>query len=392
MKEQRVVQILQELAEQEVPDSLNLWPAIWAQVQPRRARWVTATRLGWAGLTLAALLLFGGVAYALNPVIGQVFGLFFPGWQHVEEAHLSQEVNLSQTLNGVTVTLERVYADANEIIIGYTIKSPDGQRYTGGHLTLTDATGTVFPGTVGLGVAGQSDILGIELPPGEGAYVLAFDAAAVKGAPDDLDLRLVMEVEELVLSRDVPDPHPTPSGSPAEPPEPMVVELEPLPVGAIVGPFTFDFSVPFIPGRTIEVQQTVEAAGIAVRLERIVVTPSETKAFLCFEPPDRGSKWEPIVTLDAGDGQDLSGISRQFSGTCYVLSGTLQFKADGSVTTVNETGEEDCYCYGHGFLAPLYDQRGEWTLTVTELVGFDLAPPYEQTRLAGPWVFRFRVP
>ena len=71
---------------------------------------------------------------------------------------------------------------------------------------------------------------------------------------------------------------------------------------------------------------------------------------------------------------------------------SLQFKTDGSVTTVNETGEEDCYCYGHGFLAPLYDQRGEWTLTVTELVGFDLAPPYEQTRLAGPWVFHFRVP
>ncbi len=41
---------------------------------------------------------------------------------------------------------------------------------------------------------------------------------------------------------------------------------------------------------------------------------------------------------------------------------------------------------------PLYDQRGEWTLTVTELVGFDLAQPGEQTRLAGPWVFHFRVP
>ena len=57
---------------------------------------------------------------------------------------------------------------------------------------------------------------------------------------------------------------------------------------------------------------------------------------------------------------------------------------------MNETGEEGCYCYG--FLAPLYDQRGEWTLTVTELVGFDLAGQGEQTRLAGPWVFRFRVP
>jgi len=58
---------------------------------------------------------------------------------------------------------------------------------------------------------------------------------------------------------------------------------------------------------------------------------------------------------------------------------------------MNETGEEGCYCYS--FFAPLYDQQGEWTLlTVTELVGFDLAPPYEQTRLVGPWVFHFHVP
>jgi len=75
---------------------------------------------------------------------------------------------------------------------------------------------------------------------------------------------------------------------------------------------------------------------------------------------------------------------------CYVLIGTLQFKTDGSITTVNKTRKEGCYCYS--FFAPLYDQQGEWTLTVTELVGFDPAGPGEQTRLAGPWVFRFHVP
>jgi hypothetical protein len=397
MKEQRVAQILEGIAEDEVPATLDLWPDIQARVQPRRrplpwTRLRPTTRLGWAFLALALSLAFGAVTYAVAPVVGRLFQQE-SGLRHVEQADLVQELDLSQTVDGVTVTLERVYADANRIVVGFTIKSPNGQRYEARHLTLTDAAGTVFPGTLGYGVTGQSDILDVSLPPGEGAYVLAFDAAAVEGAPEELALRLVMDVEELVLPPDAPGPSPTLAGTPAEPPEPMVVELEPMPVGAIVGPLTFDFSVPFIPGRTVEVQQTVEAVGIAVMLERIVVTPSETRAFLCFEPPDGDSKeWTPIVTLDAGDGQDLSGISRQFSGTCYVLSGTLQFKADGSVTTVNETGEEDCYCYGYGFLAPLYDQRGEWTLTVTELVGFDLAPPYEQTRLAGPWVFRFHVP
>lgn len=368
MKEQQVTQILQEIAEQEVSDSLDLWPAIQARVQPPRpsSRWgrlMPTTRLGWAFLLLALSLAFGAVAYAVTPVLSGVFQME-AGLQHIEQADLVQELDLSQTVDGVTVTLERVYADANRIVVGFTIKGPTGQRYEARHLTLTDAAGTIFPDTVGYGVSGQSDILEASLPPGEVAYVLAFDAAAVKGAPDDLDLRLVMEVEELVLPPDAPGPPPASTGSPAEPPEPMVVELQPIPVGAIVGPFTFDFSVPLIPGRVIEVQHTVEAAGVAVRLERIVITPSETRAFLCFEPPDRYDKeWTPIVTLDT---------------------------ADESVPMVNETGEEGCYSCD--FFAPIYDQRGEWTLTVTELVGFDLAQPWGQTRLAGPWVFRFRVP
>ncbi|HEC35685.1 MAG TPA: hypothetical protein ENI39_04025, partial [Anaerolineae bacterium] len=108
MKEQRVVQILEGIAEDEVPTTLDLWPAIRAQIQPRRgssrrAHRIPVTRLGWAGLLVGALLLFGGIAYALNPALGQVFRTFFPGWQHIEEAHLAQESNLSQAMNGVTV-------------------------------------------------------------------------------------------------------------------------------------------------------------------------------------------------------------------------------------------------------------------------------------------------
>ena len=368
MKEQQVAQILKGIAEDEVPDTLNLWPAIQARLQTRQlpSRWrqlMPTTRPGWALVALVLSLAFGSAVYAVAPAVGRLFQQE-SGLQHIEQAGLVQELDLSQTVDEVTVTLERAYADANRIVVGFTIKGPTGQRYEARHLTLTDASGAVFPGTVGYGVSGQSDILKVSLPPGEGAHVLAFDAAAVIGVPKELDLRLVMEAEELVLPLDAPGLSPTSSDSPAEPPESMVVELQPMPEGATVGPFTFDFSVPFIPGHAIEVQHTVEAAGVAVRLERIVVTPSETRAFLCFDPPDGdGKEWIPIVTLDA---------------------------ADESVATVYETGEEGCYSCD--FFVPLCDQRGEWTLTVTELVGFDLTPPWGQTRLAGPWVFRFRVP
>jgi len=151
----------------------------------------------------------------------------------------------------------------------------------------------------------------------------------------------------------------------------MVVVLEPLPTPeeeAIVGPFTFDFSVPFIPGRVAEVNQTVEVAGVAVRLERVVVTPSETRAYLRFDPPGGPEmRWTPIVMLEApGDGKSQ----------------------DYFAYSVNA----DLPVYPYGFLAPLYERRGEWKLTVTELVGTELVPPYKDVRLAGPWVFRFRVP
>jgi hypothetical protein len=370
MKEQQVTQILQELAEQEVPASLDLWPAIQARLQPnqrppRWARIIPATRLGWSFLALTLVLAFGVVTYAVAPVVERLFQQE-AGLQHVKQANLVQELNLSQTVEGVTVTLERAYVDANRIVVGFTIKGPDGQRYDPYHLTLTDAASTVFSGTLGYGVTGQSDILQVSLPPGEGAYVLAFDAAPVEGAPTELDLRLEMEVVE-ALPPDAFELPPTPDSPPAEPP--IAVELLPLPVGAIVGPFTFDFSVPFVPGRVAKVNQTVEAAGVAVCLERVVITPSETRAYLRFDPPGgAGIDWTPIAVLKA------PGDEKSQNYFAYALN-------------------DDPPVYPYGFLAPLYDRQGEWILTVTELVGADLAQPGgEDIRLAGPWVFRFRVP
>jgi hypothetical protein len=374
MKEQQVTQILHEFAEREVPASLDLWPLIRARLQPqrralRRAPWMPATRLGWAGLMLGAILLFGGVAYALNPALSQVFRQFFPGWRHIEEAHLAQELHLSQTLDGVTVTLERAYADANEIVVGYTVKGLTDQRLHVSRINLTDEQGTVFSEMAGAGVTGASDILGVQLPPGEGAYVTSFDASPVEGTPASLRLRLTMHLAKLVPVDQAP---PTPTTPLTEPSSSTVIVVPAMTLREEIvgGPFTFDFSVPFIPGRTVEVQQTVEAAGVAVRLKRVVITPSETRATVCFEPSDGGTReWTLIAALDAGDGQEL------FAGMVSRLSG------DGEAN-----------CHRVTYPAALTRRSGLWTLTVTELIGCDPTRPGEDVRLAGPWVFRFTVP
>jgi len=383
MKEQQVTQILQEIAEQEVSDSLNLWPAIRAQAQSQRrpSRWarvVPATRLGWAFLALALCLALGAVAYAVAPILERVFRIE-AGLYDIEQAGLVQELDLSQTTDGITVTLQRVYADANRIVVGYTVSGPEGLP-TDRHLlsageTLSDATGTIFPWEVGHGITGPSDLLEeVSSLPGEGAYVLSFDAAAVKGAPETLDLRLVMDVETYVV--------PTPV-----PPTPGVYEnrgpLEPVMPVSTAGPFTFDFSVPFTPGHALEAQQTVKAAGVAVKLERVVITPSETRAYLCFDPPDGESEdWWPTVSWSTAGGQ-IYGAGPGFYDQVFTLDRSAR-------TMVNRNGEGPCYSCS--VLASLDDQSGEWTLTVTELVGYDPAQPGEQTRLAGPCVFRFQVP
>ena len=373
MKEQQMTRILQEIADQKVPTSLDLWPAIRARVQPRqrssrRVQWMPATRLSWAALILGALLLFGGITYALNPALSQVFRAFFPGWRHIEETHLAQEVNLSQTLDGVTVTLERVYADANQIVIGYTVKGLADQNLEVSRMSLTDEQGRAFSEMTGAGAAGTSELLGVQLPPGEAAYVTAFDASVVEGKPERLRLHLTMHLVKLVpvdqtpVTPTVPLPEPSEAGV-------IVALAQALREEMVSGPFTFDFSVPFIPGQTVEVQQTMEAAGVAMRLERVVVTPSETRAILCFEPPD-DIEWTLLADLDAGDGGALHG---------------------GVVGRPDDVSGRECHRVS--YMESLTSKSGEWTLTVTELVGTDLSQiPSEDVRLAGPWVFRFRVP
>lgn len=379
MKEQRITRLLHELAEQEVPADLDLWPAIQARVQPQahRPRLRPATRLGWAVLVLGLFLTLGAAAYAVGPVIGRLLQ-FSSGWQHVAEARLAQEVHLSQTIGDWTVTLERVYADANQILIAYTVSGPPGQNLSE-RATLTDRQGRRFPEMAGAGVTGASELLGVRLPPGQGAFISAFDASAVQGQPAKLDLHLEIALGMLVPVSDAQPALPLSPGPVAawsmtertvEPPTSTVViapavqlREEPL-----TGPFTFDFSVPFIPGRVALVQESARVAGVTVKLERVVVTPAETRAILCFEPPTGESEhWVPVATLEVGDGREAN-------------SNTIS-------TVSREAG-----CYRYSFIAPLADWHGEWKLMVTELVGMDPSRPGEQTRIQGPWTFTFHVP
>jgi hypothetical protein len=231
-------------------------------------------------------------------------------------------------------------------------------------MRLSDANGALLLPTVGMGVTGQSDVMEISLPPGEGGFVFSFDATDLQGVPSILDLHFEIELREFVLPPNEPA---LPSAQEKLPALPAMTVPEATPVreGTSVGPFTFDFGLPLSPGHMIEVQQTVEAAGVALELKRVVVTPSETRALLCIESP--GHEWEH-----------------------WAVVATFVTRAGQAENAWSANPEEGCTL--HGFLPPLDGQEGDWTLTVTELIELADEPSGEQTRLSGPWVFRFRVP
>ena len=57
----------------------------------------------------------------------------------------------------------------------------------------------------------------------------------------------------------------------------------PEPAEKVIGPFTFDFTIPFYPAQVVEPQQTVSANGYTITLDRVAVAPSLLRSQICFD-------------------------------------------------------------------------------------------------------------
>ena len=316
----------------EVEPSHGWWHNAISQVVARKnnSRWfglVPKTRLAWAILPLVVLL-FGGAVYGASSLIGDLFQKHAP---QIEEAGLAHELVLSQTIDGVTVNLERAYADSNVILLGFTVSGDDARDYMRmGKISTAD--GQSLPGMYGLGVVPNSEaILGGWKASELVGTIVTFDASPLEGSPSQLSL--ILEIKT--------------AGAP-------MGEAQ-----AAAGPFRFEFDVPFHAGKSIAIGQTFEAGGIPATLEQVTISHWGVSAV--FRNPD-GDDYFPITSLNLPNGDHVNGgLSRQR------VSSIVKY-----------------------FMGDFLGQTGEWTLTVSELV-LD-GPNTPQQRLAGPWVFCFDVP
>jgi hypothetical protein len=318
--------------------------------QNKRSRWfgfVPKTRLAWVLLPLL-LIFISGTVYAASTVIGEFFQKYTGG---VGKNGLAQEMDLSQTINGVTVRLERAYADSNVVLLGLSISGPTDYFTWGGKLATVDGQNISGPLVQGF-KPGSTKVFDNWAPSERAAVVDTFDTSSLTGVASELNLNLTIPV------RDWTNPENNTT---------------------VVGVFTFNFKVPVHPGKIVDVNQTVEAAGIPITLQKVEISPYQTKVIL-QSADEKDSNIIPIISLVMPSGESVASASDQMLGPSSA----------------------------HNFPGDFTGQHGEWTVTISELVfPADITQGTEvpgsggmiimnngsnTNRLSGPWVFHFNVP
>jgi hypothetical protein len=295
--------------------------------------------------------------------------------------NLGTPLNITRSIGAYSITLHRAYADANHIVVEYSVQGPAGEHVAAVDTTLTDGKDVVF-----------SQLFGMKGAPGTaaGTYAVGFDASTLGQLPAELKLSLSLSLVKVEPNGVEPPVLPDIAGEAGN----WTTAGRNVVTGAsgaavtgswsdlwekAAGPFTLDFTVPVTQAGTrfAEVNQSVAAGGVTMTLDRVVVTPGETRAFLSFNPPSGDRPvWTPGISLQAGD--YASGTGQSFT----------------EITRSTSSGK-----WSYSLFEDLTGKQGEWTLTVSELMsGTDFALRDGVTQrgnqpkaITGPWVFKFTV-
>jgi hypothetical protein len=205
---------------------------------------------------VAALAIFAlvGATYVALPLLQQLW-VSDRGLAHVANAGLVRDVDAAQTIDGVTVHLQRAYADANRVVVGYTVEFPKSVRSNDsgatpmvGEVTLTDADGRQYRGVTSM-FAGTSAL---------GAQSLSFEGPGIASAPRDTTYTLSIAK---VFSGTTPGATPTGSFYP----------------DAHSGPWVFNFTLATVPARVVTPSVAFTSGDLSLAFTRIVVAPSATR-------------------------------------------------------------------------------------------------------------------
>ncbi|MDD5371742.1 MAG: hypothetical protein PHQ40_21890 [Anaerolineaceae bacterium] len=321
MKTRKYIQArLQNIAQQAIPEGVNLWPTIRAKVekQPPSMRHARTSWSFSAVLALLGLLVVSMTAYAVYRVV------IDPGMQAAEDAglvshpertvhptvfaavpsDLAPAIPLAQSQNGINLTLEWAYAD--ELRMGW------GMTLTGLSLPQGTEPGDFIcrPRVTTLeGAPLQNGTFEMQPLEGQAGHPIQLTYTKYQHLDPAQYHQLTLTVELTIGAcgprwnfNEFTDHRPGPTPTPP----PLMANFNP------------SFSIPVYRGKVITPNQVVDAGGVAMRLEQITTTPSYTVARLCYAQPqvpvffsDKHTEWGLSgVTLQVGQGES----DRQYFG------------------------------------------------------------------------------
>jgi hypothetical protein len=264
-----------------VPASLRTSPPLVAH-RPAALRWRWPRTALVAALTIFALI---GATYVALPLLQSLWS-GDRGLDQVTRAGLARDLNAAQTVGGVTVHLQRGYADANRVAVGYTVEFPQStaadRNAQLGVATLTDERGTPYRGLMST-YGGSSPL---------GAQVLNFEAPG--GRIDQHDITFTLSIPDMRAGG--------PGGQ------------------AFRGPWVFTFTLPSAAGRELQPALSLGTGEIGVTFTRIVVAPSATR----FDVRMTRAKTNGAVTGSFAllvNGRGLAGGGQCVSdGQCFFMT------------------------------------------------------------------------
>ena len=260
----------------------------------------------------------------------------------------------SQTVNGVTLTINWFLADARRVSFGYTIEGlPDVPDATNlfGNVQLVEKSGTGelgwggdaavnrVPGSPGTLVGSWSSVFAKPFTQPRGQFVL--DIAL---GDDRTDYNTNFTIASF----------PIPADATAYPPNTFPPKLP----ERKVADFNFEFETEVYPLLTLAPAQTVTANNIEMRLEKLEITASFTTATLCYSKPSSEDWMTGRSTLKTTE--------REENDNAYSLMFDSEYGEYGGDTSLSDDALQmpSGRCVQVEFLLGHSNQSGTVTLTV----------------------------
>lgn len=249
----QLVQELDSICTAPLPPASVNWPAVRAMYleqlaqkratglqfrTPGRPRYPLFRRPAFVLALIGLVLVTAAFTFTLTPLMNFLLSLQ-PAGQRLITDHLFVDINQSQTIDGKTVTLQEGYADASQIILGYTVSPATAFDIVGiPDLSTKQGVELIPDNTLTTASSGNT----------EGAS-FHFSSSRITGNPSILALQLKISISSKT--------------SPGH--------LKKL------GTVTFDFTLPFHPGKVLTPGQQVTSHGKTATLDYVSIALSSSR-------------------------------------------------------------------------------------------------------------------